>query len=104
MKQPFFYDRKISKFFLVISIGTFVSILHFFTPIHTQYLHLIYDRLGYLPVILAAFWFGIWGGVLMGCAMSTMHLIHIYINWGGIFLKQTFIKRLKHASTFFSAL
>ncbi|MGC9329544.1 MAG: two-component system sensor histidine kinase NtrB [Candidatus Hinthialibacter sp.] len=31
----------------------------------------------------------------MGCAMSTMHLIHIYINWGGYFFEANLYQTLE---------
>jgi signal transduction histidine kinase len=95
MNQSNLSNHKNAKLILVISLGIFVSNLHFFTPVHTHYLHLIYDRLCYLPIILAAFWFGIWGGILMGIAMSTMHLIHIYISWGGHFFTTNLYQSLE---------
>ena len=45
-----------------------ISLLHYFTPLHLHYLHDIFQRFYYLPVILAAIWFGFRGG--MACALA----------------------------------
>ncbi len=95
MNSSFISNHKKSKMIVIILSGAFVSSLHFFTTTHAHYLHLIYDRLCYLPVILGAFWFGIWGGVSMGLAMSVMHLTHIYANWGGHFLSDNLYQTLE---------
>ncbi|PKN16397.1 MAG: sensor histidine kinase, partial [Deltaproteobacteria bacterium HGW-Deltaproteobacteria-23] len=45
-----------------------ISLLHYFTPLHLHYLHDIFQRCYYLPIILAALWFGFRGG--LGCAVA----------------------------------
>ncbi|MBI1390831.1 MAG: sensor histidine kinase [bacterium] len=86
-----------AKLFIVLAIGIVVSNLHFLTPTHNHYLHLVYDRLCYFPVILSAFWFGLWGGLIMGIAMSAMHLLHIGLQWGGDFLGANLYQTLEAA-------
>lgn len=64
---------------------TCISLAHYLTPLKLFYLHDIFQRLYYLPIILAAFWFGLWGGV--GCALlvSLLYAPHIVFQWGGSF-------------------
>ncbi|MBP1728284.1 MAG: integral rane sensor signal transduction histidine kinase [Deltaproteobacteria bacterium] len=59
------------------------SLLHYLTPLHLHYLHDIYQRFYYLPIILAALWFGLRGG--LGCAIvvSIAYAPHILFQWGG---------------------
>jgi len=49
-----------------------VSLLHYLTPLHLHYLHDIFQRLYYLPIILAALWYGFRGGM----ACSSCHEPH----------------------------
>ena len=42
---------------------TGTSLLHYLTPLHLHYLHDIFQRFYYLPIILAALWFGFRGGL-----------------------------------------
>ncbi len=62
-----------------------ISLTHYLTPLKYFYLHDIFQRLYYLPIILAAFWFGLWGG--LGCALlvSVLYAPHIVFQWGGSF-------------------
>jgi two-component system sensor histidine kinase HydH len=67
---------------LAISI-TGITLFHYFTPIHISYLHDIFQRLYYLPIILAALWFGLRGGLLCSVAVSCLYAPHILYQWGG---------------------
>lgn len=60
-----------------------ISLLHYLTPLHFHYLHDIFQRFYYLPIILAALWFGFRGG--LGCALvvSIVYAPHILFQWGG---------------------
>jgi len=60
-----------------------ISLLHYLTPLHLHYLHDIYQRFYYIPIILAALWFGFRGG--LGCAIivSLVYTPHILFQWGG---------------------
>ncbi|MDD2321842.1 MAG: sensor histidine kinase, partial [Geobacteraceae bacterium] len=59
-----------------------ISVLHYITPLTLPMLHDIYQRLYYIPIILAAFWFGLRGGV--GCALivSVVYAPHVFFQWG----------------------
>jgi signal transduction histidine kinase len=59
-----------------------ISLLHYFTPLRLPMLHDIFQRLYYIPIILAAFWFGFRGGI--GCALivSIVYAPHILFQWG----------------------
>jgi len=62
-------------------IGT--SLLHYFTPLHLHYLHDIFQRFYYIPIILAALWYGIRGGLASAIAVSIVYTPHILFQWGG---------------------
>ena len=60
-----------------------ISLLHYLTPLHLHYLHDIFQRLYYLPIILAAVWFGLRGGLLCSIMVSIAYAPHILFQWGG---------------------
>jgi two-component system, NtrC family, sensor histidine kinase HydH len=60
-----------------------ISLLHYLTPLHLHYLHDIFQRFYYLPIILAALWFGFRGGVACALAVSMAYAPHILFQWGG---------------------
>jgi signal transduction histidine kinase len=68
----------------IISIAILcISLLHYFTPLHLHYLHDIFQRFYYLPIILAALWFGFRGGLTAAIAVSILYTPHILFQWGG---------------------
>lgn len=60
-----------------------ISLLHYLTPLRLGMLHDIFQRLYYIPIILAAYWFGFRGGI--GCALlvTLCYAPHILFQWGG---------------------
>jgi signal transduction histidine kinase len=58
-----------------------ISALHFLTPIDSVILHQIYQRLYYIPIILAAFWYGWRGGLGAAGLASVSYLPHIALHW-----------------------
>ncbi|HEY5975150.1 MAG TPA: ATP-binding protein [Geobacteraceae bacterium] len=60
-----------------------ISLLHYLTPLHLPYLHDIFQRLYYLPIILSAVWFGFRGGLLCSIIVSIAYAPHILFQWGG---------------------
>ena len=60
-----------------------ISLLHYLTPLHLHYLHDIFQRFYYVPIILAAFWFGLRGGLLCSIIVSIVYAPHILFQWGG---------------------
>ena len=67
---------------LVLSIVV-ISLSHYLTPLHLHYLHDILQRLYYLPIILAAIWFGLRGGLACSLFVSFVYAPHILFQWGG---------------------
>ena len=58
-----------------------VSGLHYATPPVHFILHALYQRLYYVPVILAAYWFGVRGGLVAAVASSIGYAPHIHTAW-----------------------
>ncbi len=60
-----------------------ISLLHYLTPLHLPVLHDIFQRLYYIPVICAAFWFGLRGGIVASIVVSIAYAPHVLFQWGG---------------------
>ena len=58
-----------------------ISALHFLTPVDSPLLHQIYQRLYYIPIILASLWFGCRGGLGAAVLASLSYLPHIALHW-----------------------
>lgn len=69
------------KVALLLALVGLVSFLHFFTPVEHRYLHEVYQRLSYLPIVLAAFWYGPVGGLLAAGTASLFYVLHIRWHW-----------------------
>ena len=69
---------------ILISSIIGISLLHYLTPLHLHYLHDIFQRFYYLPIILAALWFGFRGGLICSLAVSVVYAPHILFQWGGL--------------------
>lgn len=61
---------------LVLPI-TGITLLHYTTSTHQHFYHDIYQRLYYLPIIFAAFWFGLRGGLATSVVISVIYLPHL---------------------------
>ena len=60
----------ITRPLILFSFIVGISLLHYLTPLHLHYLHDIFQRFYYLPIILAALWFGFRGGLLCSIIVS----------------------------------
>lgn len=69
------------KYALVVFLILLVSALHYQTAIAHRYLHEIYQRVYYIPILLAAFWFGPWIGLLTAFFTSSIYVVHIARDW-----------------------
>lgn len=67
---------------LGVSIVT-ISALHYFTDPRYAILHGVYQRLYYAPIIVAAYWFGVRGGLLAAFGTSLAYVPHILTAWAG---------------------
>ncbi len=64
----------------ILAIATavaLVSVLHYATSPSRPVWHDIYQHLYYLPVVVAAYWFGVTGGVLTALGASLLYLPHV---------------------------
>ena len=57
------------------------SLLHYTTPLEFVIQHNLYQRLYYLPIIAAAFWFGFRGAMVTSLLAALSYLPHILFDW-----------------------
>lgn len=67
---------------LITTLVLCISLLHYLTPLHLHYLHDIFQRFYYIPIILSALWFGFRGGLAAALAVSIIYTPHILFQWG----------------------
>jgi len=70
------------RLFVILASIAGVSLLHYSTPLTESVLHDILQRLYYIPIILAAFWFGLKGGIGTALIVSILYAPHIIFQWG----------------------
>ncbi len=73
----------ILRLLLLFAFVAGITLLHYFTPLSLPMLHDIFQRLYYIPIILAAYWFGLRGGVASAICVSIVYAPHILFQWGG---------------------
>jgi two-component system, NtrC family, sensor histidine kinase HydH len=55
-----------------------ISVLHYVSPVHAHYLHDVYRRLYYLPIILSAFLLGFKGGLVAAAVVCLAYAPHAF--------------------------
>ncbi len=66
------------RFYLLVLFITGISLLHYLTPLDHLMPHCIYQRLFYIPLILAAFWFGFRGGMVCAIVVSIVYVTYVF--------------------------
>ena len=64
---------KAARFFVLVFFIIGISLLHYFTPLNLPKPHCVYQRLYYIPLILAAFWYGFRGGMVCAIIVSIVY-------------------------------
>lgn len=73
------------QLWLIALMVILISVLHYSTTITMGYFHEFYKLLYYLPIILAAFHFGVRGGLIAALSISLIYLPHLMFQWRGEF-------------------
>jgi len=66
----------------VVTLTLAVSVAHYLTPPTHPLLHNIFQRLYYLPLLLACASFGVRGGLLTAAVIAVLYTPHILLHWG----------------------
>jgi len=72
-----------SKKGVVVLLVVVISFLHYFTGMREVYYHIFYRELYFLPLILAAFWFGLKGGMITSLSVTALYLPVAAMHWQG---------------------
>jgi signal transduction histidine kinase len=65
----------------LIILSIVISIFHYFTPTSLHHWHNIYQRLYYLPIIQAAYFFGLRLGLGYALLCGLLYVPHIFFQW-----------------------
>ena len=66
---------------IAVAVGA-VSLAHYLTDPQHIVLHNLYQRLYYIPVLLACAWYGLKGGLLAAAVCAAFYAPHIVLHWG----------------------
>jgi signal transduction histidine kinase len=69
------------KWTLLVLLVIGITFLHYSTDQGQYYFHVFYGELYFLPIILAAFWFGLYGALLVSTTISICYLPFIVQHW-----------------------
>ena len=65
----------------IVAAIALISSLHYVTSPSRVVLHEVYNYLCYVPIILGAYWYGVWGGVASAALTSAAFIPHIRMTW-----------------------
>jgi two-component system sensor histidine kinase HydH len=66
-----------ARFFVVVFFIAGISLLHYFTPLNLPMHHCVYQRLYFIPLILAAFWYGFRGGMVCAIIVTLVYMTFV---------------------------
>ena len=69
------------KFSLILGTMLGITLLHYSIGVNPLS-HQIYGKFYYAPVIVAALWFGVRGGLITSIIIDLLLIPHFFINWG----------------------
>jgi signal transduction histidine kinase len=76
-------NTQTKQIILIIALAAGISLLHLFTAQSRHHLHVFYRELYFLPLILAAFWFGLRGALATSFSITAVYFIYTLILWQG---------------------
>ena len=75
--------RDVARVACLLALIVAVAGLHYTTSSTRVVLHELYTYLCYLPIILAAYWYGVPGGLVAALTMSAAFVPHVRTAWAG---------------------
>ncbi len=79
--------QKKTQFYIISLSILALTLAHYLTPPDKPLLHDIYRRLYYVPIILAAFTYGLKGALISSVTVSIVFIPHVFHRWGHIHLQ-----------------
>jgi signal transduction histidine kinase len=71
-------NSKVSRIAIIAVLVAGISLLHYITQLGRAYEHYFYRELYFLPIILAAFWFALRGGLATSLTITVLYLPFIF--------------------------
>ncbi len=71
------------KWTILFFLTSGITLLHYGTDQSGYYFWVFYGELYCLPIVLAAFWFGLRGALFVSAVISTFFLPFIFLHWQG---------------------
>ncbi|OGD11676.1 MAG: hypothetical protein A2W20_07280 [Candidatus Aminicenantes bacterium RBG_16_66_30] len=71
-----------ARIFITAALIAGVSYFHYSTELSAQDSHIFYQGLYFLPVLLAGFWFGLWGALAASVSITLIYLPFTLTHWG----------------------
>jgi two-component system sensor histidine kinase HydH len=75
--------KEIAKNLVIIVLVLSISLVNYLSPQNDPYYHSFAQELYYLPLILAAFWFGMKGAVVATAGITAVYVPFIILMWRG---------------------
>ena len=72
-----------AKITLNVILVAGISLLHYSTDKSQYYYHVFYGELYFLPIVLAAFWFGLRGALAASLGITVCYVPFVYWHWQG---------------------
>ena len=80
-KTPRGRQAAVARVAVILAAVVLVSLGHYLTSPRHFLLHNVYQRLYYIPILLSASWFGLFGGVLVASLCAAAYVPHILLHW-----------------------
>ncbi len=69
------------KMVLIFSLVTGTTALHYLTRQDQNYFHIFFRELYFFPILLAAFWYGLRGGLVTSAGISILYIPLVSMHW-----------------------
>lgn len=69
------------KIIFIAALIVGITLSHYFTEWKVHYYHIFYQGLYFIPVMLAGFWFGLWGALGTSLSITLLYLPFTIIHW-----------------------
>ena len=76
-----YFSQNHLKIVLVISLVIATTFLHYFTSQNQHYYHIFLRELYFFPILLAAFWYGLRGGLVVSVGISVLYIPLVILRW-----------------------
>lgn len=74
--------KKSHQAFILAALLFVITAIHYNISFQNELLHIILGHLYILPILIAAFWFDLKGGITVGAVSALLFAPHIFIHWG----------------------